>query len=149
MQTLRIMAMTGTLDKCAPKGVTSGAGRMMGAASDLVRRHGWAALYKGNRANVFRSAPQKALDFFAFDMFKNTLSGQRPTSSTGRTGSGGKQQPGTATTLVAAGLAGAVSSTVLYPLEVVRSVRVSTLAITHTFHVAARCDVCQLGKMCS
>jgi solute carrier family 25 (mitochondrial phosphate transporter), member 23/24/25/41 len=122
LQTLRIMAMTGTLER-GKSGVTSGAGRMVGAASDLVRRHGWGSLYRGNIANVTRSAPQKALDFFAFDMFKNALSSPRPASPLSRkpaVSSGKQQQPGTAATLAAAGLAGALSSTVLYPLEVVR-----------------------------
>ena len=31
---------------------------------------GWRGLYRGNATNVLRSAPQKALDFFAFDVFK-------------------------------------------------------------------------------
>ena len=52
--------------------------------------------YRGNLTNVMRSAPQKALDFFAFDLFKAM----------------GLQ------TFAAAAAAGATSSAVLYPLEV-------------------------------
>jgi hypothetical protein len=40
------------------------------AAHAIVRRSGVAGLYRGNLVNVLRSAPQKSLDFFAFDLFK-------------------------------------------------------------------------------
>ena len=43
------------------------------AASDIVSSQGWRGLYRGNALNVLRSAPQKALDFFAFDAFKRLL----------------------------------------------------------------------------
>lgn len=43
------------------------------AASDIVSSQGWRGLYRGNLLNVMRSAPQKALDFFAFDAFKRLL----------------------------------------------------------------------------
>lgn len=98
---------------------------------------GWRALFRGNGANVARSAPQKALDFFAFDALKDALSAKSPGGMAGprglrggATASGGAAAPararptkdlGTLETLTAAGLAGAVSSTVLYPLEVVRT----------------------------
>jgi hypothetical protein len=36
----------------------------------VVARSGWAGLYKGNAVNMMHSAPQKALSFFAFDLFK-------------------------------------------------------------------------------
>ena len=52
--------------------------------------------YRGNLTNVMRAAPQKALDFFAFDLFKAL----------------GLQ------TFAAAAAAGATSNAVLYPLEV-------------------------------
>ena len=42
----------------------------MAAARGIVARSGVAGLYRGNLVNVLRSAPQKSLDFFAFDMFK-------------------------------------------------------------------------------
>mmetsp|Transcript_17553 Transcript_17553/g.48989 ORF Transcript_17553/g.48989 Transcript_17553/m.48989 type:complete len:335 (+) Transcript_17553:1350-2354(+) len=106
LETLRIMAMTGS----APSGGT------LRAAHEVVQSSGWKGLFRGNGVNVMRSAPQKALDFFAFDGFKRLLSNSK--------GHGSGSQPaqmGPGTTLVAAGLAGATSSTLLYPLEVVRS----------------------------
>ena len=42
----------------------------MAAARGIVASSGVAGLYRGNLVNVLRSAPQKSLDFFAFDMFK-------------------------------------------------------------------------------
>ena len=138
LETLRIMAMTGALP---PVAAGARGGGLAAAAGALVRSHGWGALYRGNMANVVRSAPQKGLDFLAFDVFKSALAA-RPaagaatvqtasiSSTTGRGvrrggGGGAAVQPGTAATLAAAGLAGAVSNAVLYPLEVVRT-RLST-----------------------
>ena len=37
-----------------------------------IMSRGWRALYRGNLLNVLRSAPQKALDFFTFDLYKVT-----------------------------------------------------------------------------
>lgn len=42
----------------------------MASARAVVDGAGWRALFRGNGVNVLRSAPQKALDFFAFDVFK-------------------------------------------------------------------------------
>lgn len=102
-----------------------------------TRVQGWRALFRGNGANVARSAPQKALDFFAFDALKDVIS-TRGGKSHARALRGGSTAPGsgaappaplrpptkdlgTMETLTAAGLAGAVSNAVLYPLEVVRT----------------------------
>lgn len=98
LETLRLSAMTGAI----PGGLST-----VEAARTVVRSSGWRALYKGNLTNVVRSAPQKALDFFAFDAFKSALAG--------------RISHGPLHALAAAGLAGASSSFLLYPLEVVRS----------------------------
>jgi solute carrier family 25 (mitochondrial phosphate transporter), member 23/24/25/41 len=124
---------------------------LLSAAGALVSQHGWRALYRGNLTNVARSAPQKALDFFAFDHFKTALTSARanattapPPSTARRTcmasasaarwrggarrtvraqaaPEGAAPQLGPGGTLAAAGLAGAASNIVLYPLEVVRT----------------------------
>jgi len=44
-----------------------------GALAIMDKGGGWRALFRGNAVNVMRSAPSKALDFFAFDMFKRLL----------------------------------------------------------------------------
>jgi solute carrier family 25 phosphate transporter 23/24/25/41 len=61
LETLRLAAMAGSLP--------AGGGSLLGSLRQLAGSHGWRALYKGNLVNVARSAPQKALDFFAFDMW--------------------------------------------------------------------------------
>lgn len=125
-------------------------GSMFTAGTNIVRTQGWRALYRGNGANVARSAPQKALDFFAFDAFKDMIGARsalspksrlataatsptaNPKNSSSRSSTSSQAsaespgaQLGTLGTLAAAGLAGAVSSSLLYPLEVVRT-RLST-----------------------
>lgn len=100
LETLRLNAMTGSI----PVNLSP-----VQAARNVCATTGWKSLYKGNLTNVLRSAPQKALDFFAFDAFKNLLGG------------GKGEEPGILKTFMAAGLAGATSNVVLYPLEVVRS----------------------------
>jgi solute carrier family 25 (mitochondrial phosphate transporter), member 23/24/25/41 len=128
LETLRLMAMTGALQ---PAKTTGHGAALFAAARDITRQHGWLALYRGNMANVARSAPQKALDFFAFDAFKNALAPSRssprvcPDGKRAARDAGGATQLGAGATLAAAGLAGAVSNVLLYPLEVVRT-RLST-----------------------
>ncbi|KAG2448792.1 hypothetical protein HYH02_006143 [Chlamydomonas schloesseri] len=94
LETLRLAAMAGQLQSRS----------LAQAASDIVSSQGWRGLYRGNLLNVLRSAPQKALDFFAFDAFKRLLGDDTH-----------------AKTFLAAGLAGCTSWVALYPLEVVRS----------------------------
>ncbi|CAI7872064.1 unnamed protein product, partial [Closterium sp. NIES-54] len=59
--------------------------------------------------NVVRSAPQKAIDFFAFEAFKQAMATIFPA------GPAGLQ------VVTAGALAGATSTLALYPLDVVRS----------------------------
>lgn len=59
----------------------SRAPNLMAAARGIVARSGIAGLYRGNLVNVLRSAPQKSLDFFAFDMFKVSCPHNKPTSN--------------------------------------------------------------------
>ena len=144
-ETLRLMAMTSD---------TSAAGGILAAGALLVQQQGWRALYCGNGINVARSAPQKALDFFAFDALKqrmarprlrggaNSGSGSPGEAATAAVNSpklrapprqcparpapeGAAPQLGPMATLSAAGLAGVVSTIVLHPLEVLRT-RLST-----------------------
>lgn len=110
LETLRLAVMTGSLQT----------NDLVAAASSIVQQQGWRGLYRGNAVNVMRSAPQKALDFFAFDMFKRVL---------GEEGNPLK-------TFMAAGLAGATSWVTLYPLEVIRS-RITTGAVPTGLSVPA------------
>ncbi|GBF93299.1 mitochondrial substrate carrier protein [Raphidocelis subcapitata] len=106
LETVRLSAMAGGL----PAG-----GRIDAALSALMQSHGWRALYKGNAVNVMRSAPQKALDFFTFDLYKSLLSSPPAGGPCGRRGEPSLQQ-----TFLAAGLAGGTSCLLLYPLETAR-----------------------------
>lgn len=99
LETLRLSAMTGSI----PKDLTP-----IQAARSVCSSNGWRSLFKGNLTNVIRAAPQKALDFFAFDAFKRVLGGTEEGYSPWKT-------------IAAGGLAGATSNVILYPLEVVRS----------------------------
>lgn len=61
LETLRLQAMT------SPQAAR---GSLVQQAVALAQASGWRALYAGNGVNVMRSAPQKAMDFFWFDLFK-------------------------------------------------------------------------------
>ncbi|KAF6250663.1 mitochondrial carrier domain-containing protein [Scenedesmus sp. NREL 46B-D3] len=95
LETLRLAAMAGAL----PPGSS-----LLSAAQGLVAQGGAGALFRGNLVNVMRSAPARAVDFLAFDLFKSWLGSDTNTK-----------------TFAAAGLAGTLSWALLYPLEVVRS----------------------------
>uniref|UniRef100_A0A7S1SL09 EF-hand domain-containing protein n=1 Tax=Tetraselmis chuii TaxID=63592 RepID=A0A7S1SL09_9CHLO len=136
LETLRLMAMTGSMPE----------GGAMKAAQDVVKSNGWRGLFKGNGVNVMRSAPQKALDFFAFDAFKKVLSKwSHPEGATSSCLLPAPPQMGLLGTLAAAGLAGATSSTILYPLEVVRSRLTVDAAgayrgVFHAFHTIIKTE---------
>mmetsp|Transcript_59927 Transcript_59927/g.190367 ORF Transcript_59927/g.190367 Transcript_59927/m.190367 type:complete len:573 (+) Transcript_59927:174-1892(+) len=98
LETLRVTMM---LDQSGAKK------NVVMAAQDIYRRGGMRALFMGNGVNVLRSAPQKAIDFFAFEALKATLSRGAPLTS--------------ANTLAAGAMAGACSNVVLYPLDTIRS----------------------------
>ncbi|WIA17191.1 hypothetical protein OEZ85_014074 [Tetradesmus obliquus] len=95
LETLRLAAMAGAL----PPG-----SNLLSAAQGMMAEGGVAALFRGNLVNVLRSAPARAVDFFAFDLFKAWFGSDSY-----------------AKTFAAAGLAGTLSWALLYPLEVVRS----------------------------
>jgi solute carrier family 25 phosphate transporter 23/24/25/41 len=99
LEVLRIQAITGTH--------TPGQRNPVKAAKQIVADHGWNALYRGNMLNVVRAVPQKALDFFSFEMYKGWL--------------GADKKEGMGSTFVAAAMAGATSTVILHPLEVIRS----------------------------
>ncbi|KAL0036668.1 hypothetical protein WJX79_004927 [Trebouxia sp. C0005] len=69
-----------------------------GAAAGAISRNG---------LNVLRAGPQKAIDFFSFELYKNWL--------------GARMGSGPASVLSSAALAGATSTVILHPIEVVRS----------------------------
>jgi hypothetical protein len=52
----------------APAGTLPPGCSLLSAAQGLVAEGGAAALFRGNLVNVMRSAPARAVDFFAFDL---------------------------------------------------------------------------------
>ncbi|CAI5504137.1 unnamed protein product [Closterium sp. Naga37s-1] len=82
---------------------------LLQTCSQVWSEAGWRAFFRGNMVNVVRSAPQKAIDFFAFEAFKQAIATVFPT------GPAGLQ------VVTAGALAGATSTLALYPLDVVRS----------------------------
>eukprot|EP00850_Spirogloea_muscicola_P014748 SM000108S14192 [mRNA] locus=s108:92071:95958:+ [translate_table: standard] len=98
LETLRLQMMVSSTSKTS----------LHSAIQQVVGEAGWRGFFKGNLTNVLRSSPQKALDFFAFEAYKGFFRhfGSEHASLQ----------------IVASGaLAGATSSLVLYPLDVVRS----------------------------
>ena len=73
----------------------------------IVKAEGLRGLFKGNTANSVSSAPGKAIDFFAYAVYKGLLTGN------------GDREPTNFERLLAGSLAGMTSDTILYPLEVV------------------------------
>ncbi|GJP31802.1 hypothetical protein CLOM_g15080 [Closterium sp. NIES-68] len=88
--------------------VTSDHG-LLQTCSQVWSEAGWRAFFRGNMVNVVRSAPQKAIDFFAFEAFKQAIATVFPTG------------PASLQVVASGALAGATSTLVLYPLDVVRS----------------------------
>jgi hypothetical protein len=92
----------------------------------MYKSEGWRGLFKGNGTNVARIAPNAALQFLFFDMYKVAITRAVPTAAerpldgaSGAGGGGEKLTPGW--TLVAGALAGSTSSVLCYPLDIVRS----------------------------
>lgn len=89
--------------------MVQGKGSALGAALDLVRGEGIGAFWRGNLANVSKAAPQKAIDFFTYDLLKQAI--------TPRIGSGLM----VSVQLFSGAVAGITSCVVLYPLENLRA----------------------------
>lgn len=77
-------------------------------ARELWSEAGWRAFFKGNLLNVLRAAPQKAIDFCAFETFKRVLHKSFPDS------------PAELRLAASGAMAGGLSTLLLYPLDSVR-----------------------------
>ena len=123
LETLRLLAMS----SAESAGAGAAGGGILAAGLALARAQGWRALYRGNLLNVARAAPQRALDYFTFDLFKAKLAPARAvaTGASVRPAAvappeGNRPLPGAAATFAAAGAAGTCSTLILYPLDVIR-----------------------------
>ncbi|KAL3159559.1 hypothetical protein ABBQ38_009975 [Trebouxia sp. C0009 RCD-2024] len=109
LELLRLQAMTTSGKVQSEGGVAAQQQRpnLVRALKVATEGQGWQGLWRGNGLNVLRAGPQKAIDFFSFELYKGWI-GQRIGH-------------GPATVLSSAALAGATSTAILHPLEVVRS----------------------------
>ena len=86
--------------------MVNGKGHPMKVALSIARAEGPRALWRGNAVNVMKAAPQKSIDFVAYDCFKTVL-------KRGALAGSGE--------FLAGALAGVTSLLTLYPLEVLRA----------------------------
>lgn len=111
LELLRLQAMTASRSV----GIQNGGGsavlrqhpNLLQSLQAAAGKQGWQGLWRGNGLNVLRAGPQKAIDFFSFELYKGWV-GQRLGC-------------GPVSVLSSAALAGATSTVILHPLEVVRS----------------------------
>ena len=82
-------------------------------ASDIYRAEGIAGFYKGFNVTAMREVPSIGIYFFSYKFIKDSLKNKFQRS--------GEQVYETASTLFAGGAAGAMSWTVIYPFDVIKS----------------------------
>lgn len=64
--------MTGTTPASITVGglKTAPGSKLVNALKTACAKDGWPGLWRGNGLNVLRAGPQKAIDFFAFELYK-------------------------------------------------------------------------------
>lgn len=75
LELLRLQAMT-TSEKAHSQGdllVREQRPHLIHALKAATNGQGWQGLWRGNGLNVLRAVPQKAIDFFSFEVYKVTL----------------------------------------------------------------------------
>ena len=75
LELLRLQAMT-TSGKAHSQGhllVREQRPHLIHALKAATSGQGWQGLWRGNGLNVLRAVPQKAIDFFSFEVYKVTL----------------------------------------------------------------------------
>lgn len=102
---LNVISMKMMIAQRSAGTAATGIGTVM---TSVMESAGWQGFFQGNLSNVCKSAPSKAIDFFAYDIFKKLITG-------------GKKEPTDMQRLAAGAMAGATSTTMMYPLEVVSS----------------------------
>ena len=79
------------------------------AFSYMLREGGWRGLWRGNGINVIKIAPESAVKFAAYDFFKRLIRGDAD------------RELKLSERFCAGSLAGGVSQTVIYPMEVMKT----------------------------
>ncbi|KAK1417252.1 hypothetical protein QVD17_26377 [Tagetes erecta] len=78
---------------------------------DIMQNEGWTGLFRGNLVNVIRVAPSKAIELFAYDTVKKSLTPKL----------GEKSKPRIPESLIAGAVAGISSTICTYPLELLKT----------------------------
>ncbi|XP_076901708.1 adenine nucleotide transporter BT1, chloroplastic/mitochondrial-like [Bidens hawaiensis] len=78
---------------------------------DIMQSEGWTGLFRGNLVNVIRVAPSKAIELFAYDTVKKSLTPK----------AGEKSKPRIPESLIAGACAGISSTICTYPLELLKT----------------------------
>jgi solute carrier family 25 phosphate transporter 23/24/25/41 len=76
----------------------------------MVKEGGFGSLWRGNGINVLKIAPESALKFMAYEELKSLFRGRHP-----------KREVRIEERFMAGSLAGALSQTAIYPLEVIKT----------------------------
>ncbi|KVH98099.1 hypothetical protein Ccrd_023679 [Cynara cardunculus var. scolymus] len=97
------------------------------AIKSIWKEGGILSFFRGNGLNVVKVAPESAIKFYTYEMFKDFIGG------------GDKDDIGTSGRLLAGGMAGAVAQTAIYPMDLVKT-RLQT-------HVCDGGKVPSLGKL--
>ena len=82
------------------------------AIKNIWKEGGVLGFFRGNGLNVVKVAPESAIKFYAYEMFKNVIRDAKGEAK-GDIGAGGR--------LIAGGMAGAVAQTAIYPLDLVKT----------------------------
>lgn len=85
---------------------------IMPAVRNIWMHEGILGFFKGNGLNVLKVAPESAIKFYAYEKLKNVI-GDRMGEDSGDIGTAGR--------LCAGGLAGAISQTAVYPMDLVKT----------------------------
>lgn len=86
---------------------------IMPAIRDIWREGGILGFFRGNGLNVLKVAPESAIKFYMYEMLKEFIIKAK--------GGKDKAEIGAAGRLIAGGLAGAVSQTAIYPMDLVKT----------------------------
>jgi solute carrier family 25 phosphate transporter 23/24/25/41 len=99
--------------------VRGGNKNMMGELAELFNSEGVKGFFKGNGANCLKVAPTRGVQFFAFESFKKRLVAWKKSSMGLPEDADVTLSP--AERLIAGGFAGMIASSMVYPIEVVKT----------------------------